>query len=51
MKQGAAVIENGMQIEWDADIQMDDGLMLKADIFRPLAEGCYPVIMSYGPSG
>jgi predicted acyl esterase len=51
MKQCAAVIENGMQIEWDADIQMDDGLILKADIFRPLAEGCYPVIMSYGPYG
>ncbi len=51
MKPRAPVIENGMQIEWDAGIRMDDGLILKADIFRPLEEGRYPVIMSYGPYG
>src|SRR5256885_79160 len=27
---------------------MDDGLVLRADIFRP-DEGCHPVILSYGP--
>ena len=28
---------------------MDDGLVLRADVFRPVAEGRYPVILSYGP--
>lgn len=44
-------IRDGMCIEWDAPIEMDDGLVLRADIFRPVAEGKYPVIMSYGPYG
>src|SRR2546430_2487106 len=44
-------IRDGMRIEWDVPIAMDDGLILRADIFRPLAEGRYPVILSYGPYG
>jgi uncharacterized protein len=28
---------------------MDDGVVLRADIFRPVAEDRYPVILSYGP--
>ena len=44
-------IKDGMLIEWDAPIEMDDGLVLRADIFRPIAEGRYPAIMSYGPYG
>src|SRR5437868_277222 len=39
----------GMLIEWDLGIGMDDGLVLRADIFRPAAPGRYPVILSYGP--
>lgn len=42
---------DGMRIEWDAPIEMDDGLVLRADIFRPLGSGRHPVIMSYGPYG
>jgi uncharacterized protein len=42
-------IHDGMKIDWDAPIAMDDGVMLRADVFRPLAEGKYPVILSYGP--
>jgi uncharacterized protein len=42
-------IRDGMQIEWDAPIPMDDGLVLRADVFRPVGEGKYPVIMTYGP--
>ncbi|MDQ0142077.1 CocE/NonD family hydrolase [Cupriavidus necator] len=38
-----------MQIDWDVEIPMDDGLVVRADIFRPQAEGRYPVLMSYGP--
>ncbi len=42
-------IHDGMQIDWDIDIEMDDGLVLKADVFRPEPEGRYPVLLSYGP--
>jgi uncharacterized protein len=38
-----------MHIDWDAAIPMDDGVVLRADVFRPSAEGRYPVILSYGP--
>jgi predicted acyl esterase len=40
---------DGMRIDWNVPIAMDDGLVLHADVFRPLAEGRYPVILSYGP--
>src|SRR5262245_27750493 len=40
---------DGMTIDWDAPIEMDDGIVLRADVFRPPAEGRYPVILSYGP--
>jgi len=38
-----------MRIEWDAAIAMDDGVVLRADVFLPDAPGRYPVILSYGP--
>ena len=40
-----------MKIEWDVPIRMDDGLVLRADIFRPEGEGRHPAILSYGPYG
>jgi uncharacterized protein len=40
---------DGMRIDWDAPITMDDGVVLRADVFRPIADGRYPVILSYGP--
>ena len=39
----------GMQIERDIAIVMDDGVVLRADVFRPQAAGQYPVLLSYGP--
>src|SRR5258708_23261687 len=42
-------IRDGMKIDWDVPIKMDDGLELRADVYRPVAEGRYPVILSYGP--
>ena len=30
---------------------MDDGVLLRADVFRPPGEGRHPVILSYGPYG
>lgn len=44
-------IRDGMRIHWDAEIAVRDGLVLRADIFRPVADGRYPVLMSYGPYG
>jgi len=40
---------DGMQIDWDARIEMDDGVVLRADVFRPIGGGKHPVILSYGP--
>ncbi len=42
-------VRDGMRIDWDVAITMDDGLVLRADVFRPVAEGRYPVILTYGP--
>ena len=44
-------VKDGMRIDWDVPITMDDGLVVRADIFRPVDDGHYPVIMSYGPYG
>jgi uncharacterized protein len=38
-----------MCIDWNLPIGMDDGIVLRADIFRPIPDGRYPVILSYGP--
>ena len=40
---------DGMRIDWNVPIAMDDGLVLRGDVFRPITEGRYPVILSYGP--
>ena len=40
-----------MRIEFDVSIPARDGLVLKADVFRPNKPGRYPVIMTYGPYG
>ena len=40
---------DGMRIDWDVPVRMDDGLVLMADVFRPVGEGRSPVILSYGP--
>ena len=42
-------IRDGMRIDWDVPIAMDDGTVLRADIYRPIDEGKYPAIMTYGP--
>src|ERR1700751_5968336 len=38
-----------MHIDWDTPIRMDDGVVLRADVFRPAGAGKYPTILSYGP--
>src|ERR671926_122371 len=42
---------DGMRIDWDMPIPMEDGVVLRCDVFRPVGDGKYPVIMSYGPYG
>ena len=51
MSEQRSEIRDEMRIDWDVSIAMDDGLDLRADIYRPIENGRYPVIMSYGPYG
>ncbi len=44
-------VREGMRIDWDVPIEMDDGIVLRADVYRPVKEGTFAVIMSYGPYG
>lgn len=40
-----------MDIDWDVPIGMDDGLVLRADVYRPKQSGRFPALVSYGPYG
>jgi predicted acyl esterase len=42
-------LRDGLQIDWDAGVQMDDGVVLRADVFRPVGSGKHPVLLTYGP--
>ena len=44
-------VRDGMRIDWDMPITMEDGLVLRCDVFRPVKKGRYPVILSHGPYG
>jgi hypothetical protein len=44
-------LRDGMMIDGDVPITMDDGLVLRADVYRPPQDGKYPVILTYGPYG
>lgn len=48
---GRMEIMLGMRVIWDVPIPMDDGIVLRADIFLPMAEGHYPAIVTSGPYG
>jgi hypothetical protein len=51
MSQHRTEVRDGMRIEWDAPIEMSDGVTLRADVYRPTDDGEYPVVMTYGPYG
>jgi hypothetical protein len=52
MEKFKSEVRDGMRIDWDVPIAMDDGLVLRADVYRPLDEKAkYPVILTYGPYG
>jgi uncharacterized protein len=40
-----------MRIEWDVPIEMDDGNVLRADVYLPDEDGQYPVVLSHGVYG
>jgi uncharacterized protein len=40
-----------MRIDYDVEIRMDDGVLLRADVFRPDGEAPVPAIVTYGPYG
>ena len=44
-------VREGMRINCDVPIEMDDGNVLRANAYRPDAPGRYPVILSHGPYG
>ena len=44
-------VKDGMRVFFDYPIEMDDGIKLRADIFCPLSDEKFPVIMTYGPYG
>jgi putative CocE/NonD family hydrolase len=39
---------DGMRIDWNVALRMPDGTLQRADVYRPIADGHYPVILSYG---
>jgi len=41
-------VRDGMRITWHQPIAMDDGLVLRADVYRPIEDGRCPVILTYG---
>jgi uncharacterized protein len=41
-------VRDGMRIEWHVPIVARDRLVMRADVFRPVPEGVYPAILSYG---
>lgn len=49
MEMAKSEVRDGMQVDWDAAIQMEDGVVLRADVYRPVGGGRCPVILSYGP--
>jgi len=41
-------IRDGMRITWHEAIPAEDGVGLRADVFRPIEDGRYPAILTYG---
>jgi uncharacterized protein len=33
-------IRDGMRVTWHQPIAMNDGLVLRADVYRPIEDGC-----------
>ena len=46
---GFTAVQDGMAIDWDVDIPVGDGAVLKGDVFRPISGEPCPVLLTYGP--
>ena len=46
--QARTEIRDGMRITWHQPIRMEDGLVLRADVSRPVEDVRCPVILTYG---
>ncbi len=44
-------VRDGMRIDWDVPITMDDGAILRCDVFRSDDDGRHPVLLGAGPYG
>ncbi len=42
-------LRDGMRVDWDVPIAMGDGIVLRADIFRPLCEKRVLALLTRGP--
>jgi predicted acyl esterase len=49
VSQARSELRDGMRVDWDAPIEMSDGIVLRADVFRPDGDGRYPAILTHGP--
>lgn len=43
--------EHALVVDRDVPVPMDDGVVLRADVFRPATGGPWPVVMTAGPYG
>ena len=41
-------VRDGMTIDWQVRVPMPDGAVLRADVYRPVEDGRYPVVLSHG---
>src|SRR5436309_11029716 len=44
-------VRDGTRMDWYITVHMEDGLVLRADVYRSVQAGKYPVILAYGPYG
>ena len=49
--QTKSTVEDKLRFDKDVDIPMSDGLRLKANVYRPIASGKYPVVMALAAYG
>ncbi|MBT3350165.1 MAG: CocE/NonD family hydrolase [Nitrospinaceae bacterium] len=41
-------VKDGMRIDWNVPLKMEDGVVLRCDIYRPDDDGKHPTILTYG---
>ena len=45
------ILDNKIEVIWDQEILMSDGVTIRCDIFKPNDDMKYPIIITYGPYG